>query len=174
MTHHEVTMSSRFARYGTMRSLIPITALAVVRLFASAQPGGLAKGAHADSVVVAAVINRYHRALSDGDTVTALALLTNDAMILESGDVETREEYRSHHLPADIAFARAVPSVRRPIRVVMHSDAAWAISTAKNHGTYRGRTINSQGAELMVLTREAGRWKIRAIHWSSHALRPSR
>ena len=31
--------------------------------------------------------------------------------------------------------------------------------------------INSQGAELMVLAREDGAWKIKAIHWSSRQRR---
>ena len=43
--------------------------------------------------------------------------------------------------------------------------------TSRTLGAYRGRAIDSQGAELMVLTREGSRWKIRAIHWSSHASR---
>jgi hypothetical protein len=33
------------------------------------------------------------------------------------------------------------------------------------------RDIDSQGAELMVLTRRGGRWMIAAIHWSSRARR---
>lgn len=127
-----------------------------------------------DSAAVIAVVDRYHRALAGGDTAVALSLLANDATILESGDVETRDQYRSQHLPADIQFARAVPSVRGPVRVVLRGDVAWAISTSQARGEYRGRAIDSRGAELMVLTREGSIWKIRAIHWSSHATRPSR
>lgn len=155
-----------------------ILAVVVISLSASAiagaPPGKLATGGHTDSAAVAAVVDRYHRAVADGDTVTALSLLATDALILESGDVETRGEYRSHHLSADIQFARAVPSARGPVRVAMRGDAAWAISTSKTQGVYRGRAIDSQGAELMVVTREPGGWKIRAVHWSSHAMRPSR
>lgn len=158
------------------RSPTLIAAGAVIALFASVigggQSGSMTKGGHADSAAVAAVVDRYHRALADGDTATALSLLASDAMILESGEVETREEYRAHHLAADIEFARAVPSVRGPIRVVIHGEAAWAISTTKTQGTYRGRATDSRGAELIVVTREKSRWKIRAIHWSSRALRP--
>ena len=62
-----------------------------------------------DSSDVAATVDRFHAALSAGDSTGALALLADDAVILESGGVETRDEYRSHHLPADIAFAQAVP-----------------------------------------------------------------
>jgi ketosteroid isomerase-like protein len=158
--------------------LTPITAVAVISLFASAIAGAPsdkpAQGAQADSAVIVAVVDRYHQALSDGDTVTALSLLATDALILESGDIETRDEYRSHHLAADIEFARAVPSTRGQVRVTTRGDVAWATSTSTTQGVYRGRTIDAQGAELMVLTREQGGWKIRAVHWSSHAMRPSR
>jgi len=155
-----------------------VTAVVVIGLFASAiagaRSGGRAQGPQADSAVVAAVVDRYHRALSDGDTATALSLLAPDALILESGDVETRDEYRSHHLSADIKFAKAVPSTRGPVRVAIRGDVAWAVSTSRTRGVVRGRTIDSQGAELMVVTREQGGWRIRAVHWSSHAVRPSR
>jgi len=127
----------------------------------------LDNGAQADSTAVVAVVDGYHRALSEGDTVTALSLLATDALILESGDVEPREEYRSHHLSADIEFAKAAPSARGPVRVAIRGDVAWAVSTSRTHGVFRGRAIDSQGAELMVVTREQGGWKIRAVHWSS-------
>ncbi len=125
----------------------------------------------ADSAAVVSVVERYHRALESADSVGALALLAGDAVILESGGIETREEYRSHHLPADIAFARAVKGVRSPIRVVVRGDVAWATSTTTTQGDFRGRPVNSAGAELMVLTRTTDGWKINAIHWSSRSRR---
>lgn len=162
----------------TIRNLSAFAAVMLTGVFASAligaRSGTLAISVDADSAAVTAVIDRYHRALSNGDTVIAVSLLANDAMILESGDVETRDQYRSHHLSADIEFARAVPSMRGPVRVVIHGDAAWAISISTTRGSYRGRIIDSQGAELMVVTREHDGWKVRAIHWSSHVVRRSR
>lgn len=124
-------------------------------------------GTHNDSAAVVTVVERYHRSLESADSAGALRLLTSDAVILESGGIETREEYRSHHLQADIAFARAVKSERGPIRVVVRGDVAWAASTSTAHGEFRGRAVNSVGAELMVLTRTPDGWKISAIHWSS-------
>lgn len=125
-----------------------------------------------DSAAVAMTVERYHAALSSGDSTAALALIGPRAVILESGGVETREEYRGHHLPGDIEFARAVKSVRGPIGVVVRGDVAWASSTSTTQGEFRGRAINSAGAELMVLTREPSGWKISAIHWSSRNRRP--
>ena len=125
-----------------------------------------------DSADVANVVHAYDRALRAGDSVAALALLADDAVILESGGVETREEYRSHHLPADMRFAQAVASESSPVRVRVRGDVAWAWSTSVTQGQYRGRQINSVGAELMVLTRSPSGWKISAIHWSSRERRP--
>ena len=124
-----------------------------------------------DSAAVVAVVERYHDALARGDSAIALSLLAPDAVILESGGFETRAEYRSNHLPGDIAFARAVRRERGPIRVTIQGNVAWVSSTSTSRGEYRGRTVNSAGAELMVLSRESDGWRIRAIHWSSRALR---
>ena len=122
-----------------------------------------------DSAAVAAVIERYHHALAAGDSALALTLLADDAVVLESGGIETRDEYRSHHLPADIQFASAVSSTRDAPRVVTRGDVAWASSTSRTRGEFRGRSIDSAGAELMVLVRTTNGWRIAAIHWSSRS-----
>lgn len=124
-----------------------------------------------DSLDVANAVQAYHDALGRADSAAALALLAPDAVILESGDVESREDYRAHHLPADIRFVQAVPGTRSAVQVRVRGDAAWAWSTSVAQGNYRGRPVNSAGAELMVLTRAAGGWKIAAIHWSSRQRR---
>lgn len=135
-----------------------------------------------DSSEAARAVTRFHAALAAGDSVTALRLLAPDARILESGDAESREEYRRHHLPADITFARAVPSTHTVHGVVVVGDVAWVSSTSESKGTWNGRAVNSVGAELMVLSRDphalqaapdgAPRWVIRAIHWSSRRGKP--
>lgn len=125
-----------------------------------------------DSAAVVAVVDRYHRALASGDTAVVLRLLAPDAIVLESGGAETRAEYLGHHLPADIGFARAVERERGPVSVRVSGNTAWATSSSTTVGEYRGRSINSQGAELMVLTREGEEWRIQAIHWSSRERGP--
>ena len=123
-----------------------------------------------DSSAVAATVERFHSAIEAGDSVAALALLADDVVILESGALESRNDYRAHHLAADIAFARAVPSRRGAMAVQVRGDVAWVTGTSASQGQYRGRPVNSTGAELVVLSRDtAGGWKIRAIHWSSRS-----
>lgn len=131
-------------------------------------PHGAAIAAHpTDSADVAATVARFHDAIARGDSATVLSLLAGDATILESGDLESVGEYRAHHLPADIAFSRAVKERRAPLRVQVRGDVAWAIGTGTSVGTFRGRPVDSAAAELMVLTRSVDGWRIAAIHWSS-------
>jgi ketosteroid isomerase-like protein len=131
----------------------------------------VAQEATADSAAVVGVIDAYHRALATADTAAVLRLLAPDAIILESGGEETVDEYVHHHLPADMAFAAAVPRERGPVRVRVKGDTAWASSISTAIGEFRDRSIRAQGAELMVLARDGDVWRIRAIHWSSRTLR---
>src|SRR5688500_1855550 len=107
--------------------------------------------AQTDSAAVAATVASYHRALATGDSATALSLLADDAVILESGGIETRAEYRSHHLSSDIEFARSLKPVEAALNVTVRGDVAWTTSTSVAQGQFRGRAVNSSGAELMVL-----------------------
>jgi ketosteroid isomerase-like protein len=132
-----------------------------------------ARAQNSDSVAVAQVVAGFHAALASGDSVGALSLLSENVLILESGGMETRSDYRAHHLPADIGYARAVPSDRTVEQITVRGDVAWVVATSRTQGTYRERTVNSAGAELMVLARESSGWRIRAIHWSSRAIRPA-
>ena len=147
-------------------------ATAALGMLSLGAPSMRAQSNVSDSVAVTGLVARYHQALATADSTGALLLLAPDAVILESGGAETVAEYRAHHLPADIAFAAAVPATRTVTRVTVRGDAAWVASTSVTKGEFRGRAINSAGAELMVLTRTSEGWKISAIHWSSRTRRP--
>jgi ketosteroid isomerase-like protein len=127
-----------------------------------------------DSADVAAAAERFRAALSRGDSATVLAMLAPDLQVLESGELESRAQYRHHHLPADSEYAMALRATHSVSAVVVHGDAAWVTSTSTSQGTVKGRAINSAGAELLVLSRAgAGApWQIRAIHWSSRRRSP--
>lgn len=151
--------------------IIPFVLLLICGVSVHARPLAAQGAEAADSAAVVATVERFHAALAAGDSVGALALLSADAVILESGGVETREEYRAHHLPSDMAFAQAVRAERVLVAVRLSGDAAWVSATSSAAGTYRDRAVNSAGAELVVLRREGGGWRIAAIHWSSRPRR---
>ena len=151
-----------------VRSSVRLALLFAVSLAApSFAQGAAPTSAAGDSAAVVATVNRLHAALEAGDSAAVLALLTEDVAILESGGIENRAEYRGHHLPADIEFARAIKAERKLQAVTVAGDAAWVSSTSSTRGEFKGRPVNSAGAELIVLRRSAGTWRIAAIHWSS-------
>jgi uncharacterized protein (TIGR02246 family) len=141
------------------------TSLGLVTMPVMAQHEG--HGAMGDSAAVAAVVTKYHQALAAGDSAAALALLADDATILESGGIETRAEYRSHHLSADINASKSSPSQPGPVHVRVHGEVAWTTSITTSQRTVNGNAVTRSLAELMVLVRTSSGWKISAIHWSS-------
>lgn len=148
---------------------VPLATMAALPAYAAAQaPTHEApRSAMADSTAVVAALDAFHAALVLGDTVAVKALLHPSATILESGGVETRAEYLSHHLPGDMAFASAVQRDRAVRRLIIAGDVAWVVSTSTAIGEFRGRAIDTMGAELAVLVREDEIWRIASVHWSS-------
>jgi ketosteroid isomerase-like protein len=116
---------------------------------------------------VTAVLEAFYGAMKTGDTAAAMKLIAPDAQFVESGRLETRDEYEKNHLPADIQFESQVTGVRGPMRVTFQGDTAWVIATTEYEGTFDGRPVNFVSGQLAVLTRETGDWLIRSIHWSS-------
>lgn len=166
---------SSLRRRGRIRvaSRLLIVCLAALPNTARAMTSSNVASTESDSSDVIAVVAKFHAALAAADSGGALELLAPDALILESGSVETRAEYRAHHLAADIEFTRAVRSSRTTSRVTVDGDAAWLVSTSVTQGEINGRQVNSAGAELVVLHRVRGKWQISAVHWSSRARRTS-
>lgn len=119
------------------------------------------------------VIDAFHGSLKTGDTGAVMALLAPDVLLLEAGGIETRADYEKNHLPADVEFEKSVTTSFTPYRVTVMGDVAWAVNTSEYKGTFRDRPVDSLGVELMVLSRDAAGWRIRAIHWSSRARRPA-
>lgn len=123
--------------------------------------------AQSDSASVVAVIDQFHYALAAGDSAGAMALLAPDAVVLEGGSVENREDYAAGHLMADMAFVEGMTRVVVDRNVTMVDGVAWVSSLTDTDGNYDGREIKNSGAELMILAQVDGEWRIRAIHWSS-------
>lgn len=125
----------------------------------------------ADSAAIVGTVERFHETLATADSLGAMVLLTDDVVVLEAGGFETRAEFRQHHLPADIQFARSATGERRIRSVHRRGDVAWVATTSTVTRTVDGREVRSSGAELMVLVRTAAGWRIAAIHWSSRPRR---
>jgi ketosteroid isomerase-like protein len=158
-----------------MKQMIAIAAALLLAEIAVAHPdsnhseNAAEVGAIAPSArPAAAVVEAFHAALRRGDTKAALSNLADEALIYEAGGVERgSQEYASHHLGADSAFAQAVPGkvTRRVGQAV--GDIAWIASEGRTTGTYKDKAVDRVTSETMVLQRQGKTWKIVHIHWSS-------
>jgi ketosteroid isomerase-like protein len=117
---------------------------------------------------VTGVIESFYGAMKTGDKAAAMRVIAPDAVFMEGGKLETRAEYEANHLPADIEFERQVTGKRGPWRVTFEGDTAWAIATTEYEGKFDGDPVNFVSAQLVVLTRDSGDWRIRSAHWSSY------
>ncbi len=120
-----------------------------------------------DRAGATATFEAFYGAMKKGDAAAVMQAVAPDAIFLESGRQETRAEYASGHLPADIEFERAVNGKRGPLTVNVVGEAAWISAMTEYEGTFKGKPVNFVLAQLMVLTRTGGRWQIRSVHWSS-------
>lgn len=117
-------------------------------------------------------IDAFHAALKRGDTKSALSFLSENALIYESGAVESsRAEYESHHLKSDAEFSAATSRTRVSERVTEAGDMASVMRVELIKGSFRGRPINSRSVETMLLRQTGAEWRIVHIHWSSANLK---
>ena len=115
-----------------------------------------------------AVVDAFGAALKSGDAAMVERLLAPDVLIAEGGGAERSfAEYQSHHMPADMAFTKAVEFTLKDRKTIEGADMTTIISNSQVHGEFQGAAIHSQSMETMVLKRVDGQWRIAHIHWSS-------
>jgi len=119
-----------------------------------------------DSAGVATAVHAFHAALKSGDEAAVRALLLPTARIIEGSNIETADQYLSGHMRGDMSFAAGLTREILTMEIFQSHDIAWATSRSHSSGESRGRTIDSNGAEMMVLQKVEGVWRIAAIQWS--------
>ena len=147
------------------------TATSLAAAFCLAFPAIEAQPARSDSAAAVGAVEQFHAALSAADSARAISWLTEDVMILESGNIQTRADYLGGHLGADIKASQGSKAERTVVKVTVTGDVAVVVSRSITPATGAQGSTASEMAELVVLSRTAGGWKIRAIHWSSRRRR---
>ena len=154
-------MQRRSARRGMASRLVSV---AFVLLWL---PGCAGQPAPVNDADVVATLESFYSAMKAGDADEAMSHIAPDAVFVEAGGLETRDEYEKNHLPADIGFEKQVNGKRGTWQVRSDGNAAWAIATTEFDGTFDGAPVSFTSAQLAVLTRADDRWLIRSVHWSS-------
>src|SRR5688572_26971023 len=104
--------------------------LAALSLTACASQPDTAK----DEADVTATLDTFYGAMKAGDPAKAMSMIAQDAQFVESGRLETREEYEKNHLPLDIDFEKQVSGKRGPMRIRINGDTAWVIASTEFMG----------------------------------------
>lgn len=113
-------------------------------------------------------MDAFQRALASGKRDAALALLSPNVKIFESGYTEnSRDEYAAHHLDSDMDFLRTTRS-----RVLRHEErragaTAIVMRETETTGTYKNAEVHLFGLETAVLEQKGDEWLIVHLHWSS-------
>ena len=161
------------SRTSSLALVLSIALLSATPAFAQDHahgPDHAAGSVAAEAADAATAVDAFHAALKAGDTAAALTFLAPDVMIFEEGGAErSREEYASHHLGSDAAFAAASEATVARRSGWADGDVAWVTSEGRTTGRFNGRTVDRLTTETMVLKRHAEGWRIHHIHWSSRA-----
>ena len=114
------------------------------------------------------VITQFHKAIKKGYQKKARSLLDDNAIIFEGGKVErSADDYANHHMISDMKYLAKIHTEVLEHSVKVVGDTAYSMSRTKSTGQYKGKYINSEGMESMVLLKKEGKWKIAHIHWSN-------
>lgn len=133
-------------------------------------PDRAAGSVTAEAADAAATVDAFHAALKAGDTTAALTFLAPEVMVFEQGGAErSRDEYASHHLGSDAAFAAASEATVARRSGWADGEIAWITSEGRTTGQFNGRAVDRLTTETMVLKRRPDGWRIHHIHWSSRA-----
>lgn len=133
---------------------------------ATATPAIDASAAYPDTPV--GVVEAFAAALKSGDAAMVERLLAPDVLIAEGGGAERSfADYANHHLPADMAFTKAVEFTLKDRKVFEGHDLTTIVSSSEVNGEFKDQKIHSASMETMVLKRVDDRWRIAHIHWSS-------
>lgn len=113
------------------------------------------------------VISQFHKAIKKGHKKKARSLLADDIIIFEGGRVErSADDYANHHMLADMEYLAKIHTQVLEHSVQVNGDTAYSMSRTKSSGQFKGKYVNSEGMESMVLQKKDGEWKIVHIHWS--------
>ena len=122
----------------------------------------------ADNATPVAVVDAFSAALKAGDAAALENLMAPDVFIAESGGAERSfAEYAGHHMPADMAFSKAVSTTIKDRRIYDGGSLATVVTEAVSKGTWRDKPIHSRLMETMTLQKSGDEWRIVHIHWSS-------
>ena len=107
-------------------------------------------------------------AFTNGDVDVLRRIVAPDVLIFESGGVESSlVEYEGHHMLADMEFMKAMQREEISQQMSNSDDLATVFTRSRLFGSYKGKEIDLNSTETLVMKKMNGKWKVVHIHWSS-------
>ena len=76
-------------------------------------------------------------------------------------------EYEGHHMPADMAFMKAMQREVINRQVLDFGESVTVVTRSRIHGVYKNKDVDLKNTETLVMSKAGGQWQINHIHWSS-------
>lgn len=157
---------------GALLLRLVITLLAVASFNATANTGGMGSPPRGGPRTAVATVDAFVDAIARGDGAAAHALLMPGVLIFESGEAEmSADEYARHHLPADIKFMAGMNIEQLSRGSGGDQSTSWVATRLRMRGHHRGKAVDLESTETVVLTLTGEGWRIAHIHWSSSPYR---
>ena len=120
-----------------------------------------------------AAVAAYHQALLRLDVQALAALFHPDLLVFEAGGVDRgRGAYLEQHLGPELKELERWEFGEPRTEWIEHGTLAVAQRTFDYTATLKsGKVRRGRATETLVLQLDTGGWRIRHLHWSSHAIK---
>lgn len=112
-----------------------------------------------------ATVVAFQHALQEGNSNAALALLHDEATILEAGHLETKQAYAAGHLAHDIEFLAQVQSKVLSREETVGEGQAVVMSRVQMTGSVGDKPVDITVSETTVLLQTDAGWRIAQLNW---------
>ena len=155
-------------RLGVLLLRTAIAPLTVAAFGSVANAEGTSSPPRVEPGTAPATAAAFNEAIARGDLAAARALLIPGVLIFESGDAErSADEYSRHHLPSDIEFMARIKVEQLTRNSGGDQTTKWLATKSRMRGHYKGKAVDLDSTETLVLTLTSAGWRIAHIHWSS-------
>ncbi|MEX0915389.1 MAG: c-type cytochrome [Wenzhouxiangellaceae bacterium] len=113
------------------------------------------------------VIDGFRHALVEGRREAALTFFHPRATIIESGHVQSVEEYAAGHLGSDMAFLSEIAIEQLSRDTQLGKDQATVETRSRFRGQVNDQSIDLESIEFATLIETDEGWRISQVAWSS-------
>lgn len=120
-----------------------------------------------DSIQAVETLHAFRDAIISGDRLKAGQEMSEDAIVMQAGQQCDRETYINKHIIPECKYVYSVnQSVDHRI-LRQRGNLIWISSSYNVKVQHQGdKPVHRKLAELAILRKEKGSWKIDMIHWS--------